>query len=230
MLLSNLLVLLPSPSPDFPLLDCALLLLASLCWFPCHFWCLCCCWRPCCCRLPYCCEGPWFRIPTPTGVSIVAGVPASVSIPPVAAWLPYSLLASSTFPHAACILTILPPAFLLTGVLLMLASCWCLRPAVAGVTTVAGVTAVADAPTFARVPVLLAFLRMLLSLPLLVSLLVLLIRSYRKFDILISWNPPWHVATGQWPYHYVLIFIAHKPKIMGSKPTLYKSFSGKSNK
>ncbi len=52
----------------------------------------------------YCYEGPWFRIPTPTGVSIVAGVPASVGIPAVAAWLPYSLLTSLVFPQLLSLL------------------------------------------------------------------------------------------------------------------------------
>jgi hypothetical protein len=162
---------------------------------------------------PYFCEGPWFRELTPTGVPIVAGiigvasVPAGASIPAIAACMA-SLQFVGVFnvSPAACILTILPPA-----VLLMLASCWCLRPALADVTTVAGVTAIAGVPTLASVPELLAFLRMLSSLALQASLLFLLIRLYRKFNITISWNPPClclFLPCGHWPFHYVLTFIA----------------------
>ncbi len=130
-----------------PLLECVLLLLASLyCWVSLLFLMSLLLLASLLLSTPYCCEGPWFRELTPTGVPIVAGiigvasVPAGVSIPAVAAWLSYSLLASLVFKvsPAACILTVLSPAFLL-----MLASCYCWRPAAAGITAVAGITAIA---------------------------------------------------------------------------------------
>jgi hypothetical protein len=155
---------------------------------------------------PYCCKGPWFRELTPTGVPIVAciigvaSVPAGVSIPAVAAWLPYSLLASLVFKvsPASFLVTVLSPTFLL-----MLASCCCWRPAAAGVTALAGVSAIAGIPTNDSVPV---------------GSVDPFVQKIRHINLLKS-----SLTCGHWPYHYVLIIIAYKLKIMGSNPALDKS-------
>jgi hypothetical protein len=156
----------------------------------CHCWTVpCYCWRPCVAGYPDISDVPAAAgVPAIVDFPIVARVPGFEYLLPLASLLSVVsllVLASLRLPTvcigifnvsaAACILTILPPAFLL-----MLASCCCWRKYCCGVTAVAG------APTFSRIPVLLAFLRMLLSLPLLAALLVLLIRSYRQFNILIS--------------------------------------------